>query len=177
MVTTLTGAPVSPVCPMVFESSTMWSLGGSLPSWTGPRFSFCPLWTQMAMLPPGFVRKEIEAQRRFHLPKRKLPFSLTTSPREGQCDNNRAGRNNANNVDLNRNFPRQFDEPVSRLKVNGQNIFHVEAQKIISRSPGRTGTWNIGSDGLDPEQSFRSLGEPSRWSRGRQLSVWWFTET
>ena len=37
--------------------------------------------------------------------------------REGQCDNNRAGRNNANNIDLNRNFPRQFDEPVARLKV------------------------------------------------------------
>ena len=31
--------------------------------------------------------------------------------RTGDCDNNRAGRNNANDVDLNRNFPKQFDEP------------------------------------------------------------------
>jgi len=31
--------------------------------------------------------------------------------REGHCDNNRAGRNNANRVDLNRDFPKQFDEP------------------------------------------------------------------
>ena len=42
---------------------------------------------------------------------------MITFIREGQCDNNRAGRNNANNIDLNRNFPKQFDEPVSRLKV------------------------------------------------------------
>ena len=31
--------------------------------------------------------------------------------REGACDNNRAGRPNANRVDLNRDFPKQFDEP------------------------------------------------------------------
>ena len=35
---------------------------------------------------------------------------------EGACDNNRRGRNNANNVDLNRNFPRQFDEPQGDLR-------------------------------------------------------------
>ena len=55
---------------------------------------------------------------------------MTISIREGQCDNNRAGRNNANDIDLNRNFPRQFDEPVARLKVcNGH--FRFESQKKI----------------------------------------------
>ena len=49
--------------------------------------------------------------------KEQYLIIVTTFIREGQCDNNRAGRNNANNIDLNRNFPRQFDEPVDRLKV------------------------------------------------------------
>ena len=31
--------------------------------------------------------------------------------RTGDCDNNRAGRNSANNVDRNRNISKQFDEP------------------------------------------------------------------
>lgn len=31
--------------------------------------------------------------------------------REGQCDNNVAGRANSNGVDLNRDFPKQFNEP------------------------------------------------------------------
>ena len=35
---------------------------------------------------------------------------------EGACDNNRRGRNNANNIDLNRNFPKQFDEPQNDLR-------------------------------------------------------------
>ena len=33
---------------------------------------------------------------------------------EGACDNNRLGRNNANNVDLNRNFPDQFRDGADR---------------------------------------------------------------
>ena len=57
--------------------------------------------------------------------------------RTGDCDNNRAGRNNANNVDLNRNFPKQFDEPQNdfRRLQQGREPETLAAMNWIKRNP------------------------------------------
>ena len=57
--------------------------------------------------------------------------------REGACDNNRRGRNNSNNVDLNRNFPRQFVEPQGDLRrlMEGKEPETVAAMNWITRNP------------------------------------------
>jgi len=57
--------------------------------------------------------------------------------REGSCDNNRLGRENANRVDLNRNFPRQFDEPQNDLRRlrNGREPETLAAMDWITRNP------------------------------------------
>jgi len=52
--------------------------------------------------------------------------------KEGVC--NGPGRNNANNVDLNRNFPKQFDEPLSRLRV-GREKETLAAMDWVTRQP------------------------------------------
>ena len=57
--------------------------------------------------------------------------------REGACDNNRRGRNNSNNIDLNRNFPRQFVEPQGDLRglMEGKEPETVAAMNWITRNP------------------------------------------
>ena len=55
----------------------------------------------------------------------------------GACDNNRRGRNNANNVDLNRNFPKQFDEAQHdfRQLSRGREPETLAAMNWIKRNP------------------------------------------
>lgn len=57
--------------------------------------------------------------------------------REGQCDNNRLGRHNVNNKDLNRDFGRRFEEPTNNLRQlkRGRQPETIAAMNWITRNP------------------------------------------
>merc|ERR1739848_265504 len=57
--------------------------------------------------------------------------------REGDCDNNRLGRGNSNGKDLNRNFPRQFEDKARDLRQlrSGREPETLAAMDWITRNP------------------------------------------
>lgn len=54
--------------------------------------------------------------------------------REGECDNNRLGRHNSNGLDINRDFPRQFDAPKRNIR-QGRQPETLAAMDWITRNP------------------------------------------